>query len=707
MIIKKLIVGRFGKLKDINVNLKKGLNIVYGENEAGKSTLQAFIKAMFYGMDSKKKKIRENDRKRFLPWSGENAFGKIYFEDEHKNTYMIQRTFGKRKKEDESAVLDVVTGKNSNHIDQNKPGVDVFGLGEDAFEKTVFVRQLMCKVSKDGENEIMKRLSNLHDSGDEDVYYGKALVYLENTKKDLTNARKTGKIDKLKKDYATYQEQRGKIMQLQEENFEEQVKLNEKIEEKYSLQNKIKALEEEKIQENNLKIYKEYKKLLGYTKQINELSKEKEEIINLLYFNENVIDQSFIDEIKEKNTIYMQEKKRYKEVEDNKKLIKKSIDKKLKALYRKLQINLKGVLIIGVFTILLSFIFGWMKNSYLYVLSIFGVFMCIYALSERKNITSTIQSIKKEMILIQENIQIEKNQLRNLEAEIIKKINLICQETIKIDDVESFIHKFTKMFNRKLELEAKIFSLKDIYKDLVQDRDIKKMKKVYESFVDIQMYEGIKKEKDEEKIEDSIREKQQKLLVIEKEIKDVEHSIETRFYKKKTVLEIEEEIERSKEKIKQHEENVQALKIASEVLKDSFKEIQRSFGPKLNKTVGDILSSITDNRYEDIKISEDYEVKIKDPINNQIKDIAYFSNGTLDQIYFAFRLGIIHLIFDKIFEIPFILDDAFVQYDDYRLDAVLKYLYQYAKQRQVILFTCQNREIEKLKAFSDINIINL
>ena len=44
----------FGKLKDKEINLEEGINIIYGKNETGKSTLLKFIISMFYGLSKNK-----------------------------------------------------------------------------------------------------------------------------------------------------------------------------------------------------------------------------------------------------------------------------------------------------------------------------------------------------------------------------------------------------------------------------------------------------------------------------------------------------------------------------------------------------------------------------------------------------------------------------------------------------------------------------
>ena len=49
MKIRKIMVNGFGKLTDRSYSLSDGLNVIYGNNEAGKSTLHRFIGAVFFG----------------------------------------------------------------------------------------------------------------------------------------------------------------------------------------------------------------------------------------------------------------------------------------------------------------------------------------------------------------------------------------------------------------------------------------------------------------------------------------------------------------------------------------------------------------------------------------------------------------------------------------------------------------------------------
>jgi exonuclease SbcC len=86
-----------------------------------------------------------------------------------------------------------------------------------------------------------------------------------------------------------------------------------------------------------------------------------------------------------------------------------------------------------------------------------------------------------------------------------------------------------------------------------------------------------------------------------------------------------------------------------------------------------------------------------DSASNKIESVKGFSKGTIDQVYLAMRFGINKVVSEN--TNPFILDDAFVNYDGQRLKQVISIIAEDSKEedRQVILFSCQEREAELLK----------
>ncbi len=62
MKIKNMKINSYGILKEKEINLEKSLNIIYGKNESGKSTLLNYIKNIFYGMSKNKNGLSRVDK---------------------------------------------------------------------------------------------------------------------------------------------------------------------------------------------------------------------------------------------------------------------------------------------------------------------------------------------------------------------------------------------------------------------------------------------------------------------------------------------------------------------------------------------------------------------------------------------------------------------------------------------------------------------
>ena len=80
MKIKHLKINGFGKLKQQEISLSNGINIIYGKNESGKSSLLKFISCMLYGASKNKNGRDISDFERFKPWKTEEFSGKIEYE---------------------------------------------------------------------------------------------------------------------------------------------------------------------------------------------------------------------------------------------------------------------------------------------------------------------------------------------------------------------------------------------------------------------------------------------------------------------------------------------------------------------------------------------------------------------------------------------------------------------------------------------------
>ena len=67
MKIKSVNIAAFGGLKNKVIDFKDGFNVIYGDNENGKTTVMSFIKMMFYGSGRGSAQIAKNPRKKYTP----------------------------------------------------------------------------------------------------------------------------------------------------------------------------------------------------------------------------------------------------------------------------------------------------------------------------------------------------------------------------------------------------------------------------------------------------------------------------------------------------------------------------------------------------------------------------------------------------------------------------------------------------------------
>ena len=89
MKINYLKINGFGKIKNKEIKLEKNINLIYGKNESGKSTLLKFIYCMIYGVSKNKNGKEISDFEKYKPWNGEEFSGKIKYELDNKEEYDI------------------------------------------------------------------------------------------------------------------------------------------------------------------------------------------------------------------------------------------------------------------------------------------------------------------------------------------------------------------------------------------------------------------------------------------------------------------------------------------------------------------------------------------------------------------------------------------------------------------------------------------
>ncbi len=167
MRIESLHIDKFGKLRAFDLAFPEGLTIVRGDNESGKTTILAFLRAMLYGLNGKSASIAQNDRRKYMPW-GETSMGGSLRLTDGRSAWEIVRVFGQTKKQDTLRVTDLASGEAVELPAGDEPGRVLLGVDEAVFADTLYVSARGSRPSGDGA-ALTDKIRNLVGTGSEDV----------------------------------------------------------------------------------------------------------------------------------------------------------------------------------------------------------------------------------------------------------------------------------------------------------------------------------------------------------------------------------------------------------------------------------------------------------------------------------------------------------------------------------------------------------
>ena len=239
MEIKKIKINSNGNLKNKEIELKNKINIIYGKNESGKSTLFHFIKNIFYGISKNKNGKEISDYEKYLPWTGEEFSGKIKYSMQDGKTYEIFRDFHKKNPKIYNENLEEISKEfSTNKKDGNQFFYEQTKIDENTFSSTVFTMQQEIKLGAQNQAMLIQKIANLTGTGDDTISYKKIMEKLN--KKQLeeigTQRSQEKPLNKIEKKLKNIQ------IELEELKKEENKKYENEIE-KNQLQEKIKYLE--------------------------------------------------------------------------------------------------------------------------------------------------------------------------------------------------------------------------------------------------------------------------------------------------------------------------------------------------------------------------------------------------------------------------------------------------------------------------------
>ena len=650
MKINKIKINSYGKLKEKEIKLKDGINIIYGKNESGKSTLLNFIVNSFYGISKNKKGKEYSDVEKYTPWLGEEFSGKLEYELNNKNKYEIYRDFKKKNPKIFNENMEDIS-KEFN-IDKSK-GNEFFyeqtKVDEELFLSTVVVGQQEVKLGKQEQNILVQKIANLVGTGDDNVSYKRAI--------DRINRRLLDEIGTQRS-----REKPINIINKKIEDLEQKKQELEKYEDiKYEIEENKNKLEEEISDLNNKN------NLLKEIKIINEKEKIEKEKIKI---KENIKKEN-IEKIKLINKI-KNENKNIFEINNEKTKNNKKINNEKNKLNKK-------IIIIFIFLLIINFLqFIFIKNkliNYIFLLTV--PMTLIYFIISKNKLNKKIKKQKN----------IDENNLKNIEK-INLEINNLNNEINLLEKNNNNLEK--EINNLKSNLNLKI----NLEKEKIKNKYLNKIEK--SEIINFINLENINYEI--EKLQNEINNKKIRSHTLELDKKNIEPKLDN-------LSKIEEELVNNNERMSTLNKLNLSFELAKEILAESYEEMRNTVTPKFTQELSKNISEITEKKYSKIMFNDEQGLIVELESGNYVP-ASKLSIGTIDQLYLSLRLSMIDELSEE--NLPIILDEAFAYYDTERLTNILKYLDEKYKTHQIILFTCTNREkeiLEKIKV--PYNLIEL
>lgn len=688
MRIQRIHIENFGKLHDFDLELKEGLNAIRAENGWGKSTLAAFIKAMFYGLDyTTKRSLKDNERKKYLPWQGGTFGGSLEFLAGGKR-YRAERSFGSKDKEDTYALYDLDTGLACRDCSECL-GEKLFGLDRAAFERSsFFVQQDFAAAVNDS---LSAGLTHVEEDAGDMQNYEKAVASLEERMKYYQRTGGRGQIEKLKEERRKVQETLRTLKNQEAAAIGQKVWADEKEQQEKKLLDNIRDLE---IKVQEARTYGEKAAKKAQHDLLKSQAYGKEETLRrtaaaLAEFTAAPAGEEELDRCREMlyrlHTLRMQEEGAAEQVQQ----AKAYLEQLEKSMEEFPEPN-------AAFRILSGILFTAGALAMIWNLFLPGLFFlaagAVTAFSEIRKMRLAkkgTEALKKEAVSGRRELEEAEEAYDALE----NKRDFLEQQVCR------FLHapmgtEFQELENRwktERQRSQKYGVLKTSYES--QRKEALRSREAWMQFRAGYSEEELSSFLNPEEPERGVKELTQELELLRKEResllkeqRDIHNQIRVLEEQAELIPEQEEEEERLSQEleaaVREHdllEKTLKYLKTAREQFSSRYlKELQQRFlyYVKLLEPEREISA------FPDIKL------KLKIQEAGAFRDLEYFSAGWQDLLQIAERFAVVDVLYKE--EQPvLILDDPFVNLDTKKQKRAMDLLEKMAEKRQMIYFTCR------------------
>lgn len=689
MRILRLHIENFGILHELDMEFQEGLHVVCGENGWGKSTLAAFIKAMFYGLPATaKRSLKENERKRYLPWQG-GAFGGSLEFAAGGQTYRVERFFGAKEKEDTYELYDRSTGLISLDYSE-RLGEELFGVDRRAYERSSFLGQQDFAVSAN--DSLSARLTQAEEEAGDMRNYEQALSSLEDQMKYYLKTGGRGLIGKLEEERRGVRDELSRCI-WHEEDIEE---LLSELETRKQSEEEAKLRAEEAA--NRLRAVRASEQMGAKKAQYELLKKQAEEkqrelqqiAADLGAYSDPVPKEEDLDRCRER--IYQLDGLRQKEGEA-KRQVQEAVSRQGDAEDAKGSLSSAGPLcwILAV-CLLAAGVFLLLRGIYGAGTACLagGILLLALGFQRDRSYHTRLEQLEQQLQESSRSVREAEHALRDLQKKqdaLEKKVDdfLGVPKGTKAEELERLWKQERQRSREHRELKEK-YEMCRLEASKSRTLGVQYMESLSEeeqAFIQAPAGEQPKKQKYRE----SLEKEQTYLERLRKEQEELRYRLKGLQEKAEQIPELQEREAELSEQIAEAAREHGLLEQTVRYLKKAREQFSVHYLRELKERLEYYLAELEPDRKVEAVLDVSLQMKVQE--QGAYRGLETQSAGQQDLLYFAERLAVVDALYKE--EQPLlILDDPFTNLDSGRQKRAMELLRRIAQKRQMIYLTCHD-----------------
>ena len=721
----------FGRLEQQELHLHPGLNLICAPNESGKSTWSAFIRTMLYGLSTRDRGPLA-DKNRYAPWSGAAMQGRMDLLADGRACTLLRNTRRANTPMGGFSCTYTGTATPAEGLTALNAGEQLLGVPREVFERSAFIGQNALAVQHDAELE--RRISALITTGEEDASYTESYERLKKQLNRRRSNRTTGQIPVLEREIDRVQETLREVDALQQQARQAQ-------EETDALERRVAALQRQAAQQQ---AQQRQERVNAYRDAVQAAEDAQRRADALTHAAAALPEDAALSLLEGQAAALppelsaLAEKRRA--AEDTRRAAEDAraaweahplypddaaaLERRADAIVPEKAPSPFLPFFTGSLVVAATVLAFLLRNRGLLP-------FCLYLIMAGLGVISTLLAVKFRRQAIVEQKNFAAQQRAALEEQIAEYLPLRQQaadnaetarraQALADDAEESCRARLTALLVQVRRFAPEAAGLSDAQTALAEMRRRRsalaaaqqqaREAALYRDALRGQLTEAEQSQPAATITPDTAEDVTEALAQAQQALTEARRRYDTllgRIRALDSSSDLTAQLSQKQEELARLQEEYDAIALAMSALEQANTTLQNRFSPALGARAAEIFAALTAGKYDKVLLSSDLSLSAEAAGDPMSRSIQQLSQGAADQLYLAVRLAICDMVLPAEKHVPLILDDALVTFDDDRLRAALDYLLSESKNRQILLFTCHDRERAYLQGRENVSVIRL